>query len=66
MTSECNFERGFQLGFRAGLMAAANGAKPEFMYADSDMARRFGVRLGEQVKVYYGDNGEIIGAFAAS
>lgn len=68
MSSEsgCRFEAGFKAGFQAGLMAGANGAKPEFMYADADMARRFGVRHGEQVRVYYGDDGKVIGAFTAS
>ena len=63
--STCNFERGFQLGFRHGLMAGAAGLKPDIIYADADLSRRFGVALGARVKVYYGDDGEIIGAIAA-
>ncbi len=57
------FERGFREGYQAGLMAAANGAKPEFMYADSAMAARFGVTAGSAVKLYYDEQGEVIGAF---
>ena len=63
MGDESEFERGFRAGYEAGLMAAANGAKPEFMFADTEMARRFGLRSGQKVKVMYDEQGNVIGAF---